>query len=73
MPMGKCVFEKLENVLFGPNAFRTTFRTAFRTAFRTKLLWGNVFSKNHAKSRVFQKHIQQQAFLELFFPISVNC
>ena len=52
--MGKCVFEKLENVLFGPNAFRT--------AFRTKLLWGNVFSKNHAKSKVFQNNWRPQAF-----------
>ena len=32
-----------------------------------KLLCVNVFLKNHAKSKVFQKHERQQAFLNFFF------
>ena len=36
----------------------------------SKLLWGNVFLRNRAKSKVFQKHQRQQAFFELIFQ---NC
>ena len=35
----------------------------------SKRVWGNVFLKNHAKSKMFQKHQRQQASFELFFPI----
>ena len=33
----------------------------------SKLLWGNVFLKNHAKSKVFQNNRRQQAFFVKFW------
>ena len=55
--------------MFYLDLMRSVLRFVLRSVLRfcTKLLWRNVFSKNYAKSRVFQKHNQQQAFLELFF------
>ena len=37
-----------------------------------KLLWGNVFSKNHAKSKVFQNTPSTTPFLNIFFQFEQN-
>ena len=38
----------------------------------SKLLWGNVFFKNHAKSKVFQNTPSYTPFLNIFFQLEQN-
>ena len=38
----------------------------------SKLLWGNVFLKNHAKSKVFQNTPSTMPFLNIFFQFEQN-
>merc|ERR1712121_326438 len=38
----------------------------------SKLLWGNMFLKNHAKSKVFQNTTSTMHFLNIFFQFEQN-
>ena len=56
--------EKVHNNYLIGSIFSTSWRVGIVFF---KLLWGNVFSKNHAKSKVFQNTPSTMPFLNIFF------
>ena len=69
IPIYISMFKVCHQLCYGFENLMSSWRVWFSFS---KLLWGNVFFKNHAKSKVFQNTPTTMPFLNIFFQFEQN-